>query len=110
MAILRRNANDFSAACDDFSFTTPARRRDNSRHRACHSRTMKLHHLLATAALTLGILFQARAESVKPAADQPVVQLAILLDTSNSMDGLIAQAKTQLWNIVNEFATPSGPH
>ncbi len=66
---------------------------------------MKLHHLLATAALTLGIFFQARAESVKPAADQPVVQLAILLDTSNSMDGLIAQAKTQLWNIVNEFAT-----
>ena len=41
----------------------------------------------------------------KIVADQPVVQLAILLDTSNSMDGLIAQAKTQLWNIVNEFAT-----
>jgi hypothetical protein len=34
---------------------------------------------------------------------RPTVQLAILLDTSNSMDGLIAQAKTQLWNIVNEF-------
>ena len=31
------------------------------------------------------------------------VQIAILLDTSNSMDGLIAQAKTQLWNVVNEF-------
>jgi hypothetical protein len=42
---------------------------------------------------------------VYPKADVPVVQLAILLDTSNSMDGLIAQAKTQLWNIVNEFAT-----
>jgi hypothetical protein len=34
---------------------------------------------------------------------RPTVQLAILLDTSNSMDGLIAQAKTQLWNVVNEF-------
>ena len=34
---------------------------------------------------------------------QPSVQIAILLDTSNSMDGLIAQAKTQLWNVVNEF-------
>jgi von Willebrand factor type A domain len=34
---------------------------------------------------------------------RPVVQLAILLDTSNSMDGLIDQAKTQLWNVVNEF-------
>ena len=34
---------------------------------------------------------------------RPTVQIAILLDTSNSMDGLIAQAKTQLWNVVNEF-------
>lgn len=33
------------------------------------------------------------------------IQLAILLDTSNSMDGLIAQAKAKLWSIVNEFAT-----
>ena len=41
----------------------------------------------------------------KPAPDdeRPRVQLAILLDTSNSMDGLIAQAKQQLWQIVNEF-------
>ncbi|MHB9106160.1 MAG: vWA domain-containing protein [Armatimonadota bacterium] len=37
--------------------------------------------------------------------ERPVIQLAILLDTSNSMDGLIAQAKTQLWNIVNTFVT-----
>jgi hypothetical protein len=34
---------------------------------------------------------------------QPVVQIALLLDTSSSMDGLIAQAKSQLWKIVNEF-------
>lgn len=33
------------------------------------------------------------------------IQLAILLDTSNSMDGLIDQAKTQLWNIVNQLST-----
>ena len=39
-----------------------------------------------------------------PVKAKPVVQLAILLDTSNSMDGLIEQAKTQLWKIVNEFA------
>ena len=31
------------------------------------------------------------------------MQIALLLDTSNSMDGLIAQAKSQLWKIVNEF-------
>jgi len=37
-------------------------------------------------------------------SEKNVVQLAILLDTSNSMDGLIDQAKTQLWKIVNEMA------
>lgn len=34
----------------------------------------------------------------------PTVQIGILLDTSNSMDGLINQAKDQLWKIVNEVA------
>jgi hypothetical protein len=33
----------------------------------------------------------------------PQIQIALLLDTSNSMDGLIGQAKTQLWKVVNEF-------
>lgn len=32
------------------------------------------------------------------------VQVAILLDTSNSMDGLIDQAKSQLWKMVGELA------
>ncbi|MCB9653760.1 MAG: VWA domain-containing protein [Deltaproteobacteria bacterium] len=32
------------------------------------------------------------------------VQLALLLDTSNSMDGLIDQARSQLWRIVNELS------
>lgn len=32
------------------------------------------------------------------------IKLALILDTSNSMDGLIDQAKAQLWNIVNELA------
>lgn len=47
------------------------------------------------------------AAGAKPAETKPapVVQLAILLDTSGSMDGLIEQAKAQLWSIVNEFAT-----
>ncbi|TWT78956.1 hypothetical protein CA13_03530 [Planctomycetes bacterium CA13] len=35
---------------------------------------------------------------------RPSVDVAILLDTSNSMDGLIDQAKSQLWNIVQEFS------
>jgi len=34
---------------------------------------------------------------------QPLVQMAILLDTSGSMSGLIDQARTELWAIVNEF-------
>ncbi|RZS98835.1 vWA domain-containing protein [Aquimarina brevivitae] len=32
------------------------------------------------------------------------IQVALLLDTSNSMDGLIDQAKAQLWKIVNELS------
>ncbi len=33
-----------------------------------------------------------------------VIQVALLLDTSNSMDGLINQARTYLWKIVNELS------
>lgn len=32
------------------------------------------------------------------------IKVALLLDTSNSMDGLINQAKAQLWGIVNELS------
>lgn len=32
------------------------------------------------------------------------IQVALLLDTSGSMSGLIEQAKSQLWNILNELA------
>lgn len=35
--------------------------------------------------------------------EKQYVKIALLLDTSNSMDGLINQAKAQLWDIVNEF-------
>jgi len=38
-------------------------------------------------------------------AQRPHIEMAILLDTSGSMSGLINQARTQLWKIVNEFAT-----
>jgi hypothetical protein len=33
------------------------------------------------------------------------IQVAILLDTSGSMDGLIEQAKSRLWNVVNTLTT-----
>ncbi len=32
------------------------------------------------------------------------IKVALILDTSNSMDGLIDQTKSQLWNIVNELS------
>jgi hypothetical protein len=35
------------------------------------------------------------------ANSNPKIQVAVLLDVSNSMDGLIAQAKAQLWNMVS---------
>ncbi|HYC39739.1 MAG TPA: vWA domain-containing protein [Chitinophagaceae bacterium] len=37
---------------------------------------------------------------VPSTAQKPKIQVAILLDVSNSMDGLIEQAKAQLWNMV----------
>lgn len=38
-------------------------------------------------------------------AVKPKIQVAILLDTSSSMDGLINQTREQLWKIVNTFAS-----
>ena len=45
-----------------------------------------------------------RTEKPIVSPDQSIM-LALLLDTSNSMDGLIDQAKSQLWKIVNELAS-----
>ncbi len=43
---------------------------------------------------------------IKPNPIQrPKIQLAILLDTSGSMDGLINQTRNQLWQVVNEFTS-----
>jgi hypothetical protein len=44
------------------------------------------------------------AEATVAKPDKKVIQVALLLDTSNSMDGLINQAKAQLWDIVNELS------
>jgi hypothetical protein len=75
---------------------------------------MKTKHILIAAALTACI---SNAKEVRPstpvaevakveaAVDGPLVQIAVLLDTSGSMQGLIEQAKTQLWKLVNEFIT-----
>lgn len=48
----------------------------------------------------------AKTHVAKPARpDNTKIQVALLLDTSNSMDGLIEQAKSRLWNIVNTLTT-----
>ncbi len=39
-----------------------------------------------------------------PEPSKKYIKVALLLDTSNSMDGLIDQAKAQLWDIVNELS------
>lgn len=39
------------------------------------------------------------------APDNRKIQVAILFDASNSMDGLLNQAKSRIWNIVNELST-----
>ena len=76
-----------------------------------------IKHLLATAILigatgtSYGCNLKAHSnekitlytEFAKEKPSEQFVKIALLLDTSNSMDGLINQAKAQLWDIVNEF-------
>lgn len=67
---------------------------------------MKTHFVKSAFLLVLTMLaisvVSAQRSDTKPKSK---VQVALLLDTSNSMDGLIDQAKTELWSIVNELAT-----
>jgi len=64
---------------------------------------MKLKLVLVLCVLLAGnfLTLDSKTRPKKP----ETIQLAILLDTSGSMQGLIEQAKTQLWKIVNELAT-----
>ncbi|WP_308991387.1 vWA domain-containing protein [Mariniflexile litorale] len=45
-----------------------------------------------------------QTETTKDEPNKQYIKVALLLDTSNSMDGLIDQAKAQLWDIVNELS------
>ncbi|RYD27787.1 MAG: VWA domain-containing protein, partial [Verrucomicrobiaceae bacterium] len=63
---------------------------------------MKTSSLILSA---LALLLPSQTACADPDKPAPRVQLAILLDTSGSMEGLINQARTQLWKIVNEFNT-----
>jgi hypothetical protein len=58
--------------------------------------------------LTLLLLSMcANANTPPDNTNKKSIKIALLLDTSNSMDGLIEQAKSQLWTIVNELAKAS---
>jgi len=59
--------------------------------------------ILACLLFGSAVLLGSSVAANSPEPPRVTVQIAILLDTSNSMDGLIDQAKTQLWNVVNEF-------
>lgn len=61
---------------------------------------LKLFVMLAFFALS-----SVAASPVENPERETRIQVALLLDTSGSMDGLIAQAKAQLWKMVNELAT-----
>jgi hypothetical protein len=54
----------------------------------------------ATASILVSIALTKKPTDSK-LLQQPKIQVAILLDVSSSMDGLIDQAKTQLWNMVS---------
>lgn len=56
--------------------------------------------------LSAALLFTlVNAFSTTPDKNETRIQVAILLDTSGSMSGLIDQAKSRLWNIVNTLTT-----
>lgn len=50
-----------------------------------------------------GVVHDAQNNLHRPSTKN-AIQVALLLDTSGSMNGLIEQAKSQLWNILNELA------
>lgn len=70
-----------------------------------HMRTVKTVCLAAGLALLMGGRGAiAATETAAEDAEASRIQMAILLDTSGSMSGLIDQARSQIWTFVNEFA------
>jgi hypothetical protein len=70
--------------------------------------SFRIAALAGAVALAVGVALPLRADEPKPADVKPAegkpIDLVICLDISGSMDGLIASAKIQLWNVVNELA------
>ncbi len=98
---------------DQTHTSATALRRPSRRRRTNPSRALETVLLASTAALVAAVAWpiatQSHAAPQAPAAvaatasatTPPRIQLALLLDTSSSMDGLIDQARAQLWSVVN---------
>lgn len=80
-----------------------------------HQKFKKSYNLLMATFLVTSITFAgcknateepiAVNDTVKTVDESTKIQVALLLDTSGSMSGLIDQAKSRLWNIVNTLTT-----
>ena len=57
-----------------------------------------------TTLIAFGLIFS-MISFAQPIQSNKKIQVGILFDTSNSMDGLIDQAKSRIWNIVNEVSS-----
>jgi len=64
-----------------------------------------MKNAIVVTVLTFAIAAAAQAKSIAPARGVRHVDMAICLDTSGSMSGLIQSAKQKLWAVVNELAT-----
>ncbi len=66
---------------------------------------MRIYLLQLMTLLLLGVSITSTAtDPLANNKNKQTIKVALLLDTSNSMDGLINQAKAQLWEIVNELS------
>lgn len=63
------------------------------------------NYLKKIAVFVLFLLVSGMPLAGQETAKKELIQIAILLDTSGSMDGLIEQAKSQIWKIVNGLAS-----
>jgi hypothetical protein len=68
-------------------------------------KVMKRVHFSVLVSLALLLSCTGGKAEQPQAMSETKIQVALLLDTSNSMDGLIDQAKARLWDIVNTLTT-----
>ncbi|MFY0603844.1 MAG: VWA domain-containing protein [Flavobacteriaceae bacterium] len=66
-------------------------------------KTFRLKAIITALILSINMSYASNPIKEKPLKKE-TIKVALLLDTSNSMDGLIVQAKSQLWSIINELS------